>query len=202
MSSPWEPPRDGRDGVETPAPSAPDPRDAPHGSRPEPYSSSAFEPSPYALEPYSDPYAADRAAGHDPYGQVPQPYGQQYGQTPYGQQYGSAPYGQNPYASTPHATPAPYPSAPHGGYGPPSASGPPTSGLAVAALVCGILGFFTAGLASIAAVICGHLAWRDTGSGRYAGHGMTIAGLVLGYLPIIGWIAFWLFFLVVGLGTI
>jgi hypothetical protein len=70
--------------------------------------------------------------------------------------------------------------------------GVPASGLAVASLVCGILGFFTAGLTSIPAVICGHLAWPDTHSGTYSGHGMTVAGLVLGYLAILLWVLFWL----------
>ena len=66
------------------------------------------------------------------------------------------------------------------------------SGLAIAALVCGIVGFFTAGLASIPAVICGHMAWRETSSGTHSGHGMAIAGLALGYLQILGWALFWL----------
>ena len=66
----------------------------------------------------------------------------------------------------------------------------PTSGLAVAALVCGIAGvvLFWAllpMLASIAAVITGHMALgqirRTPGLG---GRGMAIAGLVMGYLMI------------------
>jgi hypothetical protein len=174
------------------------------GDRPE----ASGSPSPYS----SDPYAGS------PYPSDPLPPGQ-YGASPYGpSQYGSGQYGAydaNPYANpqaNPHAMPYdgdPYAPAPYGagaygaggygtqyGYGPGYASGPPQSGLAVAALVCGILGFFTAGLASIGAVICGHLAWKDTSTGREAGHGMAIAGLVLGYIPIVGWVLFWLVFAV------
>jgi Domain of unknown function (DUF4190) len=103
----------------------------------------------------------------------------------------SSPWGPpgEPWSSG-YNTPAPYGSAPYGPYG--YTPGPPTSGLAIAALVCGILGLVTLGVASIAAVVCGHLAWRETSTGERAGHGMTIAGLVLGYLPIVGWVVFWL----------
>ncbi|MFC5140736.1 DUF4190 domain-containing protein [Actinomycetospora rhizophila] len=203
MSSPWEPQRDGRDGQDTPAPFAspggpsasPTPPPTPSPDSPStspPYASDPYGPSPYALEPYSDPYAADRAQ-QNPYGQ-PNPYAQD----PYGQ-----PYPQDPYSGYPSGAYSPYPQGPYtpasyGAY----PSGPAVSGLAVAALVCGILGFFTAGVASIAAVICGHLAWRETSSGQNTGHGMTIAGLVLGYIPIVGWILFWLFFIVVGVSSV
>jgi hypothetical protein len=157
--------------------------------RPDPSGS----PSPYSSDPYAgSPYPSDPLAPG------------QYGASPYGpSQYGSGQYGAydpNPYA-TPYGgdpyAPVPYGAGGYGpqyGHGPGYASGPPQSGLAVAALVCGILGFFTAGLASIGAVICGHLAWKDTSTGREAGHGMAIAGLVLGYIPIVGWVLFWLVF--------
>ena len=176
MNSPWDGPSSGSS-------------DRPDASgSPSPYSS-----DPYAGSPYpSDPLAPGQH-GASPYG--PSPYGSgQYGAydaNPYATPYGADPYGADPYG------PAPYGAGAYGpqyGYGPRYASGPPRSGLAVAALVCGILGFFTAGLASIGAVICGHLAWKDTSTGREAGHGMTIAGLVLGYIPIVGWVLFWLVF--------
>ncbi|WP_433783266.1 DUF4190 domain-containing protein [Actinomycetospora sp. CA-101289] len=157
-------------------------------------------PSPYSSDPYAgSPYPSDPLAGSAP---------GQYGASPYGPgQYGSGGYG--PYDANPYATPYgadPYASG-YGAYGPQYgaqygyAQGPPQSGLAVAALVCGILGFFTAGLASIGAVVCGHLAWKDTHSGRQAGHGMAIAGLVLGYIPIVAWVLFWLVF-AISIGTV
>jgi hypothetical protein len=64
---------------------------------------------------------------------------------------------------------------------------PPTSGLAIGSLVCGIAELFTFGFAAIPAVILGHLARahiRETGE---RGDGMAVAGLVLGYLAIGIW---------------
>jgi hypothetical protein len=62
----------------------------------------------------------------------------------------------------------------------------PTSGLAVTSLVFGLIGFFGGlclfGIPCVIAVFLGHLAIRETGSGERGGHGMAIAGLVLGYL--------------------
>jgi len=169
-----------------PEPSAPDslglaPYSDPYQSDPyssgsEPYSSGAYGPSPYGPP---TPYPSGNQ-GQAPYGQAP--YGQgQYNQGQYNQ-YGQNQYGQNQYAQ-------PYGSGPYAQAYPPTR---PVSGLAIAALVCGIVGFFTAGLASIPAVICGHMAWRETSSGTHSGHGMAIAGLALGYLQILGWALFWL----------
>jgi type IV pilus assembly protein PilA len=62
-------------------------------------------------------------------------------------------------------------------------SGPQeNSGKATASLVCGVLFFFWP--AAVAAVILGHIALSDIkkSAGRLAGHGMAVAGLVLGYL--------------------
>src|ERR1700677_3507098 len=58
---------------------------------------------------------------------------------------------------------------------------PPTSGKAIASLVCGIFGFF---LGSIAAVILGHMAHSEIrkSAGRIGGQGIATTGLVLGYL--------------------
>ncbi len=63
----------------------------------------------------------------------------------------------------------------------------PTSGLAVGALVCGILELFTLGFAAIPAVILGHLARAKIRQTGERGDGMAIAGLVLGYLGIGIW---------------
>ena len=79
-----------------------------------------------------------------------------------------------------------------------------TPGLAVASLVCGILGIissFCYGLGlfpSIAAVVCGHMQmkrYKEEG-GFESGKGLTIAGLVTGYLGILGGIV-WLALVVV-----
>lgn len=64
---------------------------------------------------------------------------------------------------------------------------PKASGLAIASLICGLLGFVTLGVTGIAAVITGHMALSAIGKakGALAGRGMSIAGLVTGYLTIL-----------------
>jgi hypothetical protein len=86
----------------------------------------------------------------------------------------------------------PHPSGPgEGGATPPSFDRrPETSLLAVISLVAGVLGvfgaFFAPLLASIVAIVCGHLARsrikRDPA--QLTGDGVAVVGLVLGYLGI------------------
>jgi len=59
-------------------------------------------------------------------------------------------------------------------------------GLAIASLVCGIIGG-TFSTASIIAVICGHIALHKIKKNPdiYAGRGIAIAGLILGYLGLV-----------------
>jgi Domain of unknown function (DUF4190)/DUF1707 SHOCT-like domain len=91
----------------------------------------------------------------------------------------------------PFSAVAPY----HAGYYPvPQA---PTSGVAVASLICGIAEFFTLGIAAVPAVILGHVARANIKRTGERGDGLAIAGLVLGYLGI----ACWALFLVVLLAT-
>lgn len=63
----------------------------------------------------------------------------------------------------------------------------PTNGLAVGSLVCGILEFFTLGVAAIPAVILGHMARGQIRRTGERGDGMAITGLVLGWMAIAGW---------------
>ncbi len=67
-----------------------------------------------------------------------------------------------------------------------------TSGLAIASMVCGIVGVmmsccYVSGLFGIPAVICGHMALNRIGQSPIplAGRGMAITGLILGYLGIV-----------------
>jgi Domain of unknown function (DUF1707)/Domain of unknown function (DUF4190) len=64
---------------------------------------------------------------------------------------------------------------------------PPTNGLAIGALVCGIIEFFTLGIAAIPAVILGHAARSQIRRTGERGDGMALTGLILGYLAIGGW---------------
>jgi hypothetical protein len=105
-------------------------------------------------------YGASAAPG---YGQPQPPVQPGYGapHQPYG-------YAQNPYPVYP---------APR-----------PTSGLAITSLVCGIVSLlfswlFLPALASIAAVITGHMALKKTKNDpTVGGRGMAFAGLILGYV--------------------
>jgi hypothetical protein len=75
-----------------------------------------------------------------------------------------------------------------GGYYPPMMPAQPTSGLAIGAMICGIAEIFTLGFAAIPAVILGHLARAQIKRTGERGDGMALAGLVLGYLGIGGWL--------------
>lgn len=61
-----------------------------------------------------------------------------------------------------------------------------TSGLATAALVCGVGQLVVGFPAGIAAIILGHKARRRIRQTGEQGDGMAVAGLVLGYLGVVG----------------
>ena len=64
----------------------------------------------------------------------------------------------------------------------------PTNGMAIGSLVCGILEFFTLGIASIPAVILGHIAREQIRRTGERGEGMALTGLILGYFALGGWL--------------
>lgn len=93
---------------------------------------------------------------------------------------------QQPYQQQPsgYAPPPQYPAgAAYAPYAPVPVAG--SSKLAIASLICGIVGLCT-GFVGIGAVICGHLALNEIKkSGNVLqGRGMAIAGLILGYLEL------------------
>lgn len=104
--------------------------------------------------PYQQP-------GYQP--QDPQQYPQQphYPQYTHYPQYSHYP-GPPPYAMYPPA--------------------PPTNGMAIAALVVGILWMYWIG--SILAVVFGHVALRQIARRGEGGRGLAIAGLTLGYVGV------------------
>jgi hypothetical protein len=91
----------------------------------------------------------------------------------------SPPPGQQHYGPQPPYPPYQQPYPPY----PPYAPAPPTNGLAIAALVCGV-GGFVVGLSFIPAIICGHLARRQIRQTGEQGAGMALAGLILGYVGV------------------
>ena len=63
----------------------------------------------------------------------------------------------------------------------------PNSNMALASLVLGILGWtILPGLASIAAIVTGHMAKKEIkeSAGQLGGDGMAIAGLIMGYASV------------------
>jgi Domain of unknown function (DUF4190) len=110
--------------------------------------------------------------GQPPYGSYG-PYDPN--QPPFTQPGGMQPY-QQPYGS-PYQQPVYYYAQPL-----------PTSGLATASMVLGIIGLVGGwclfGIPCILAVIFGHMANRDIRTGQVGGQGMATAGLVMGYIVV------------------
>ena len=74
-------------------------------------------------------------------------------------------------------------------YGPPPgpwAPQPParTSGMAVASLVCGLLGLFTFAVAAVPALICGYSAQRDARRQGRPPESAATVGIVLGWVSV------------------
>lgn len=147
--------------------------------------------------PTGDTPDSNRGSGDRAYGQGSSGYGStpSYGQAGSAPSYGQPPaYGQSGYDQQgyPQQPGAGQPGYPQAGYGMGGYSEPPppakSNGLAIAALVLGIIGLVTCwvpflGLAlGVLAVIFGILGLRR----RPVGKGMSIAGIVLGALAVIG----------------
>lgn len=68
---------------------------------------------------------------------------------------------------------------------------PPTSGTATAAMIMGVIGVLGGwcmfGLPCFIAVLLGHAAMKETKTGARGGHGMAVAGLILGYPFAVMW---------------
>jgi hypothetical protein len=183
-----------------------DPTSTPASAQPTP-------PYEWRGDPSGQPATAQPAA---PYTQEPgSPYTQQAA-SPYAQQ-AASPYAQqpaSPYAQQPASPVAQQPAAssyPSGGYpsaGYPGAQAygaygyatptPATNTLAVVALVLGICGLTVIPLAaSIAAVICGHVARRQIRERGEGGDGMALGGLITGYIGVAGLVLILLFFVLI-----
>jgi Domain of unknown function (DUF4190) len=134
-------------------------------------------------------------------GGYPQPgaYGQPGGYPQPGAYGQPGPYPQPGAYGQPGGYPQPgYQGAPTWTGGPGYPAGQGTSGLAVAALVCGIAQIFFWVLAGIPAIILGHVARsriRQTGE---QGAGMALAGLILGYVGLALAIIFVILIIAVG----
>ncbi|MCQ6272379.1 DUF4190 domain-containing protein [Pseudarthrobacter sp. R1] len=171
------------------------PSQRPESERPGGNPPSGFEPPrfapPYGAEPPTQQQYGQGGHGQGGYGQSHYGDSGQYG-APYGQP--SAAYNQGPYSQ-----PSSYGQA-AGPYGQPGYYGGPAEPktLSIASMVCGIasviMGFLL--LPQVAAIVTGHMALKREPSGK----GMSITGLVLGYLCLLGYGAFWLL-LIIGLAV-
>jgi len=158
------------------------------GDSPTDYEPPQFVPPPGSSIPAPPLYDWNQPGGSH-YKQPAEQYGAQYAQP--AEQY-AAQYAQpgSPYGP-PNTYGQPNP------YGQPAYYGMPPAepkGLSITSMVCGIssviLGWFL--IPQLAAIITGHLALSREPSGK----GMSITGLVLGYLCLLGYGAFWLLFII------
>ncbi|MEU4403202.1 DUF4190 domain-containing protein [Streptosporangium sp. NPDC023963] len=126
---------------------------------------------------YGPPGGHDSSGGHGAggYGGYGQPGG---GYDPYGQ-----PGGYDPY----------------GGYGKPPKG---NNGMAIAALIMGIVGLFSCGLPSIVGAVLGHISLGQINRTGEEGRGMAVAGLVLSYFGILCWLGVVLLFWLIGAGAL
>ncbi|WP_283132803.1 DUF4190 domain-containing protein [Rhizohabitans arisaemae] len=151
--------------------------------------------------------------GHPGQGPAGDPYGQQgypsggYSQPGYqGQPPQTDQYGQQGYPSGGYAQPGyqgqPPPADPYGrqayaqpGYGPQYGHQPrATNGMAVASLICGLVGLLACGVTSVVGVILGHVSLNQLKRSGEEGRGMAVAGLVTSYIVLAGWLLFAIFF--------
>jgi Domain of unknown function (DUF4190) len=66
-----------------------------------------------------------------------------------------------------------------------------TNGKAIAALVTALAGLFFCGIPSIAGLILGIMAMRETKRTGQEGYGIALAGAIIGGLVTAGWILYW-----------
>jgi hypothetical protein len=137
----------------------------------------AYEATGYGQAPPPDQPGYGQAAYPQGPGQTPYPP-TTYPQAPYGQ----PPYGQAPYGQSGYGAPQPYPA---GGFSPYPAA-PKTNGLAIASLVCSILGV-CCGVGGVLGVIFGFVARGQIkrSGGAQKGSGLALAGIIVGFVFIV-----------------
>ncbi|MYM20544.1 DUF4190 domain-containing protein [Brevibacterium sp. 5221] len=163
---------------------------------------------PYGDDPYAPAAGGDRSAQGDPsaqdgqYAQGDNPYaqGDSYAQAgQYAQQGQYAHDGQyaqsDPYAGSATDQADPYAAGYAGGPGA-GPSGTDKNWMGLTALITGIAGFFTSGLGSIAAIIFGFMGLSAAKKGQANNRGMSLTGVILGFVFIALWIIAWILIIV------
>ena len=141
------------------------------------------------------PSLENSASSADPYPAVDYPEGQ----TPQWNRHAGLP---PPVYPMPFGAPGypggyPYPSDPYHPYGP--IKPPGTNGKAIAALVISVAGLLLCGLPSIAGLILGIMAMRETRRSGQDGFGLALAATIISGLVVGFWLLYWL--AVVGLSA-
>ena len=202
-------------------PSAPDYGSDPNaGQQPPQYGSQPGQnQNPYGQNAQGqDPYGQGQyGQGQDPYGQGQDPYGQgqydanQYGQNPYdpnAQGYDPNQYGQQPAYAADGSSDQFIPANPNAAYGQfPAGTGGNTSKnlWGILALIGGIAGVLTSGLLfggllGIAAVVFGFIALSAIKKGLASNKGMSITGLILGFVAVLFTIVALIIYMFLGVG--
>lgn len=163
-----------------------------------------LEQTPPPVDPYAPVDYPAYSPGPDPGygGALPPPvyppqYGPPQGMPPQSGAYPAQPPGYPPQPpGFPPQPPGYPPQAPYGGYGYPGYGGDPydpyralkppgTNGKAIAALVTSIAGLLFCGLPSIAGLILGVIAMRETKRTGQDGYGLALAGVIIGALVVV-----------------
>jgi hypothetical protein len=173
----------------------PGPDEPPRGTEYPPLENSPRPADPYAPLDYPDtgttpayPAPGYQQPGYQQPGYPPPGY-EQPGYPPPG--YQQPGYQQPGYPPPPAGYPPQYPGGYSYGYDPYAAPRPQgTNGKAIAALVTSLVGLLFCGLPSIAGVILGFIAMREVKRTGQDGHGMALAGVIVGALAIIGWVLY------------
>jgi hypothetical protein len=64
--------------------------------------------------------------------------------------------------------------------------------MAIASLVCSVVGLFLCGVPAILGVIFGGIGLSQTKDNARSGRGLAIAGLIIGVLAVLAWGALWI----------
>ncbi|MGL4304933.1 MAG: DUF4190 domain-containing protein [Mycobacteriaceae bacterium] len=84
---------------------------------------------------------------------------------------------------------------------PPSGQPVGTNGLAVASLITSLTGIFTCGLGAIVGLILGIIALKQTRETRQDGHGLALAGVIIGGVILTLIIAYLAFLVALGISS-
>jgi hypothetical protein len=168
-------------------------------TNPEPRSGGNEYPSLENSPPAPDPYSPVDYPAHYPDAAYPPPPPSGYPPPPAG---GYAPPSGGyppPYPPPPYPGQPAYPGYPmYNPYDPYSQGKPPgTNGKAIAALVTAVGGIVLCGLPSIAGIILGIIAMRETKQTGQDGYGLALTGLIVGSLVVVFGILYIVFLVVV-----